>query len=214
MISHSRIIILSQIINTTHAPVITEDTWHTELEHLGQVADQHEYTRSLQALEACRAGTSVALPEEAIEITTPLILSAWEQALEAHPDREWVKYLLGGIAQGFHIGFNGRSHQSKGAQKNMLSALQNPKPVDDYLRVELAAGRIVQIDPGHPATKLITINRFGVIPKKGQPGRWRLITDLSYPPHKSVNDGISRELCAMHYVSVDTAVKHVVQEPE
>ncbi len=86
LISHSQIIPLFS--NTTHAPVITEDTWHTELEQLAQVADQHEYTRSLQALEACRAGTSVALPEpeEAIEITTPLILSAWEQALEAHPD--------------------------------------------------------------------------------------------------------------------------------
>ena len=27
----------------------------------------------------------------------------------------------------------------------------------------------------------LNINRFGVIPKRHQPGKWRLITDLSYP---------------------------------
>ena len=28
---------------------------------------------------------------------------------------------------------------------------------------------------------------------------------------ESVNDGIDRDLCSMHYVSVDTAVRHIVQ---
>ena len=53
------------------------------------------------------------------------------------------------------------------------------------------------------------INLFGVIPKRGQPGKWRLIVDLSHPQGTSVNDGISRESCTMHYVSVDDAVKHI-----
>ena len=38
-------------------------------------------------------------------------------------------------------------------------------------------------------------------------GRWRLILDLSYPLGRSVNDGISRELSSLHYVSVDTATR-------
>ncbi len=46
------------------------------------------------------------------------------------------------------------------------------------------------------------INRFGTIPKKHQPGKWRLITDLSYPEGKSVNDAIDKSLCSLSYVSV------------
>ena len=46
---------------------------------------------------------------------------------------------------------------------------------------------------------------------KHTPGQWRLIVDLSSPAGHSVNDGISRSLCSLTYVSVDTAVKLVEQ---
>ena len=49
----------------------------------------------------------------------------------------------------------------------------------------------------------VHINRFGAIPKKHQPGRWRLITDLSFPVGTSVNDAIDPRPCSMAYVSVD-----------
>ncbi len=55
------------------------------------------------------------------------------------------------------------------------------------------------------------INRFGVIPKPHQPGKWRLITDLSNPKGGSVNDGISRSLCSMAYSSVDQAVQCIIR---
>jgi hypothetical protein len=45
----------------------------------------------------------------------------------------------------------------------------------------------------------VHISRVGVIPKP-QPGKWRLIADLSSP----VND---RELCSVCYASVDDAVR-------
>ena len=47
------------------------------------------------------------------------------------------------------------------------------------------------------------INRFGVIPKVHNTGRWRLITDLSHPPSQSVNDGIDPTLCSLTYSSVE-----------
>ena len=47
------------------------------------------------------------------------------------------------------------------------------------------------------------INRMGVVPKGHTPGRWRLITDLSFPQGASVNDGINRELCSLSYTSVE-----------
>ena len=40
-------------------------------------------------------------------------------------------------------------------------------------------------------------------PKVSQPGKWRLIVDPSHPEGKSVNDGISPELCSLHYARVD-----------
>ena len=48
----------------------------------------------------------------------------------------------------------------------------------------------------------IHVNRFGVIPK-GNSGKWHLITDLSYPPGNSVNDGIDPKLCSLKYTSVE-----------
>lgn len=38
------------------------------------------------------------------------------------------------------------------------------------------------------------INRFGVIPKGHNTGKWRMITDLSFPSGRSVNDGIGASL--------------------
>ena len=46
------------------------------------------------------------------------------------------------------------------------------------------------------------ISRIGVIPKKSSPGKFRLITDLSYPHGKSVNDGIDPEMTTLKYIKV------------
>ena len=37
------------------------------------------------------------------------------------------------------------------------------------------------------------------IPKKTQPGKWRLIVDLSFPEDASVNDEIATDLGSLHY---------------
>ncbi len=43
---------------------------------------------------------------------------------------------------------------------------------------------------------------MGVTPKGHQPGKWLLITDLSFPPDASVNDEIDPTACSMQYTSV------------
>ena len=53
----------------------------------------------------------------------------------------------------------------------------------------------------------VHVSRFGVIPKPHQPGKWRLITDLSSPKGSSVNDGVAPALCSVSYASVDDAVR-------
>ena len=90
----------------------------------------------------------------------------------------------------------------------MVSALKNPEPADSFLVTELHAGRIVG---PLPDLACVQISRFGVIPKSNQPGKWRLILDLSSPHEFSVNDGIAREWCSMRYASVDDAVSKILQ---
>ena len=49
---------------------------------------------------------------------------------------------------------------------------------------------------------------FGVIPQKGNAGKWRLIVDLLWG---SVNDGISKELSYLSYMSVDEVMEKVLE---
>ena len=55
------------------------------------------------------------------------------------------------------------------------------------------------------------INRFGLIPKGHDTGKFRLITDLSYPRGRSVNDGIDSDLTSLSYISVDNVAELVQQ---
>ena len=70
-------------------------------------------------------------------------------------------------------------------------------------------GRVV--GPFSPqAIPHVHISRFGVIPK-GHTGKWRLIVDLSHPKDHSINDGISKPLCSLQYVTIDDAIKEFIQ---
>ena len=53
------------------------------------------------------------------------------------------------------------------------------------------------------------ISSFGVIPKKGQPDKWRLIVDLSSLQGQSVNDGIDPESWHPQYIKMDDIIKMV-----
>ena len=55
----------------------------------------------------------------------------------------------------------------------------------------------------------VVVNRCGVVPKGHLPGKWRLITDLSFPPGSSVNDGIDPAFCSLSYLSIDTVASAV-----
>ena len=57
----------------------------------------------------------------------------------------------------------------------------------------------------------VQISRFGVIPKASQPGKWRLILDLSSPDGSSVNDGIDAEHCSIDFATVDMAMRKITE---
>ena len=81
--------------------------------------------------------------------------------------------------------------------------------VQAYLDKEVALGRVVGPLPLDSIPKGTQISPFGVIPKS-QPGKWRLIVDLSSPGGMSVNDGIEPELCSLQYLRVDEVVRRIV----
>ena len=151
----------------------------------------------------------VNLPLSAYHISTPLDVSSWMYHLSSYPNQDLVQFFQQGISQGFRIGYQLTSPLHS-AKRNLEGAYLHPKVVEEYLQAEVDHGRLA--GPYSPSLlPQVHINRFGVIPKRHQPGKWRLIVDLSYPKGHSVNDGILRSLCELHYITIDDAIQKIVQ---
>ena len=136
-------------------------------------------------------------PLSPVHRVSPLQLAEFQHELAHHPHRAKVQYVLDGIAHGFSSGFNASWVALRSSLRNMRSATEHPDVIDEYLATEIAKGRVA----GPFATPPF------LIPKKGQPGKWRLILDLSSPTQHSVNDGIPKDPFSLQYISVDDAIK-------
>ena len=199
--------IASHQISSSHQPNLRTQPQSSNYDIL--LHNKYTYTADLLKLNASRAMVLHRLPETCNAITTPLVHRNWAAALQEHPDREFVSYILEGISQGFKLGVDYANNSFKSAKANMRSALTNPGPVNEYLTKELEANRVVPV-PSEQA-KGVHVSRFGVIPKSGQPGKWRLILDLSSPEGFSVNDGIDPKLCSLSFATVDEAVSQILK---
>ena len=141
-------------------------------------------------------------------IATPLCGKRWREELWGHPDRAFRDYIISGIFNGFRLGFNYSIHACKPASRNMQSAIENPTVVQAYIDMEVALGRL--LGPVHPqiVPQGTQLSPFGVIPKTSQPGKWRLILNLSSPDGGSVNEGIEPDLCSLQYFRLDEVVRY------
>ena len=171
------------------------------------IIGQYCYTTDLLKMQAAEPRKVVHCPE-LLHIRSPLLdhLTAWQRGLAAHPDRAFANYITGGIRDGFRIGFS-YTRTLNPARRNMPSAEHHPEVVEAYLAGEVPAGRIIGPLPPGTTHDHVQINRLGVIPKGHAPGRWRLITDLSFPADTSVNDGIDPQVCSIRYTTVDKVAK-------
>lgn len=140
-------------------------------------------------------------------VKTPLILDRFAHELRSHPNKVHADYVLRGIKEGFRLGFHS-SAPLRSAKRNKRSAMANPTVIDTYLANELKLGRLAGPFP-QPPIEGLHISSFGVIPKRGQPGKWRLIVDLSAPVGASVNDGIDPESYSLQYVKVADIIRMV-----
>ena len=145
-------------------------------------------------------------PLSPVHRVSPLQLAEFQHELAHHPDRAKVQYVLDGIAHGFSSGFDASRVALRSSLRNMHSATEHPDVIDEYLATEIAKGRVAGPFATPPFLNL-HCSPFGVIPKKGQPGKWRLILDLSSPTQHSVNDGIPKDPFSLQYISVDDAIK-------
>ena len=148
-----------------------------------------------------------------LETSSPLVLDhesqlalplpLWELYLKTHPDQRLTAYLRRGLQFGFRVGFNTAQPLESGAA-NHPSVHSSPDAVSLHIQNEVADHRLTWVltaDWDQVHTSLI-----GIIPKSSQPGKYHLIHDLSFPPGHSVNDSIPRDLCSLHYSTVDDAV--------
>ena len=173
--------------------------------HLGN----YPYTSDLLHLEAMRPAQAVTDPR-LLGIHSPLQVDEWSELLKAHPDQQYVAFLLRGMTFGFRVGFN-RAQKLRPAKRNMKSALERPSVIQDYLEQE--SSQQTNLGPFCPQDmKHLSIHtsKFGVIPKKHAPGKWRLIVDLSSPDNHSVNDGIDPALTSLSYTRIEQVVQTVL----
>ena len=161
-------------------------------------------------LQVEKSSDIVKVPAEAIAITSPLIAQNLSNLLATHPDQSLVNFFLAGISHGFRIGYHNPQRSLKSAKQNLVCALQHPEVVNHYLEEALALKRVT----GPFLKKLVPevhINRFGVIPKKHQPGKWHLIVDQSHPSGHSVTGGTLKPLCSLFYITVNSAIAEIMK---
>ena len=142
-------------------------------------------------------------------VVSPLNVAQFRRDLAGHPNQQAVSYVLDGLQHGFRLGFR-PTRRLRVAEKNKPSAFQNPTVIDDYLANEVSRCRVAGPFPLLPLPNL-QISSFGVIPKKGQPGKWCLIVDLSSPRGSNVNDGINPDDFSMHYIKLDQIISMVAK---
>ena len=147
-------------------------------------------------------------PLAPVHLVSPLHLSQFQAELHDYPDQVAAAYVLDGLYEGFHIGFEVLSVSLQSASSNMCSALDHPSIIDDYLVTEVLCGRVPGPFTNSPFPDL-HISRFGVISKSNQPGKWRLILGLSSPEGHNVNDGIPKPPFSVQYVTVDSFIEGI-----
>lgn len=137
---------------------------------------------------------------------TPVKSDILRQYLTGYNNEE-KQFLVTGFRDGFHVPFEGVISEERPI-RNHPSAVCNKAEVNKKLGDELSAKRIM--GPFRDKPPNLICSPLALVPKK-EPGKFRLIQDLSYPKGKSINDGIDKKFTEVQYDSIDTVVQKVKQ---
>lgn len=130
--------------------------------------------------------------------------------LATHPDPLFFAYILEGLQYGFHIGFD-KSMKLCSATGNLPSVAECLEVIDNDIFEEVQGQCMIGPLPSVTLSNgsKVHLNWIGLLPKGLNSGKWRLITDMSFPTGESVNNGIDPRLCSLEYTSVDKVAKAV-----
>ncbi len=144
--------------------------------------------------------------DEGPSIST-LRINGWRELCHGYPDTNKVQYLLDIVQHGANIQCDGQpSNTAK--HKNLQSAHEYPKAVDEFLQKEIELDRIS--GPfNRPPLDNMTVSPLGVVAKDN--GKMRVIVHYSYPEGDSVNDAITSMECSLQ--SFEDAMQMMARKP-
>lgn len=134
-----------------------------------------------------------------------LNMGAWEHYLSDYPDRMFVSSLLQIIRVGATTGFGGEEKLQR--CENLRSAAEHPAFVADAVE-KLVHSNFARELPIGPESRLSPV---GVVSRKRNVAKRRLINHLSWPRGSSVNDGIPDTEASISYDMFERAIADLVQ---
>ena len=151
---------------------------------------------------------STLLCNVALVVQSPLHLNSLCKYLANHPDQTWCTKLLQGIEHSINIGFKGK--RTSTVSDNWKLDLDHPGVITEYLANEVAAG--YKAGPFTQPSSDFVGSLMGIVAKKCSfPVKYRIIHDLSWPPHNSINDHIDLDAFRCFHGSFDDAVALIVK---
>ena len=186
---------------------ITGHLYQFAMARMGIVAGRYTYMEDLRSLD--HPPTSCPLqPILWPPCPTPIRVPLLACYLRSHPDQEFAGFVLRGLVEGFHVGYLSHQAALRSSSRNHPSSLANSRVISCYIQDEVAGGRMAG-PLSAQVVEMVHCSPTGLVPKGRGTGQWRMIVDLSYPTHGSVNDGIARQLCSLRYSSLDDAVHFI-----
>ena len=140
-------------------------------------------------------------------MVTPVLPDQLDSYLDGY-DELLREDLVKGFKFGFELGFVGTTNNNSKVT-NLKSSFENAKVVKRKMLKELSEKRFS--GPfSTPPYKNFQINPIGLVPKK-EPNSFRMITNLSSPEGRSINDNISKEFSSVSYASIQDAIKILLE---
>jgi hypothetical protein len=147
-----------------------------------------------------------------MKATTPINIERLQVELANHPDKDFVKYLIDGLRNGFDIFMGDDVNIDISYEcRNLKTAREDPHTVEQLINTEVKKGYLV--GPLHTLPfSNYRVSPIGIATGKYS-GKKRLILDLSSPHENSeidsINDLIDKDKCSLRYVKVDDAIKKI-----
>jgi hypothetical protein len=128
---------------------------------------QYPYTGDLLELASMSIPTVEVPPWQRYH--TPMRTEKLAPFMARNPDVRYATYILDGLNYGFRIGYDPRVAELHTRGVNHPPALAKMEVVDERIRDELAASRLLEPLPPDLAP-LVHVSPMGLVPKPYQPG--------------------------------------------